>query len=60
MSDVISLEEMISCADREIRMREKTYPRFVEQHKLTQMIADMEIARMKSIKRLLVELRVAA
>jgi hypothetical protein len=47
---------MIECAEREIGFRQKCYPRWVTQNKLTQTLADLELARMKSIHRLLVGL----
>lgn len=50
----VSLEEMIECAARELRLREIHYPRWVEQHKLTQKTADLEIARMRAIHQNLV------
>lgn len=53
----ISLADMVACAEREVRMREKAYPRWVEQHKLTPKLADLELARMRSIHRLLVEMQ---
>ena len=50
----ISLEEMISCVEREIGMRERVYPRWVEQKKLLQATADLELARMRAVRDVLV------
>lgn len=54
--EVISIEDMVACIEREIGFRERCYPRWVADKKLTQKTADLEIARMKSIKRVLVEM----
>lgn len=53
----ISLEEMIACAEREIGMRSRAYPRFVEQKKMLQRKADHEIACMRAIHTLLKNLQ---
>lgn len=54
----VSLPEMIQCVDRELMFRRNCYPRWVTQHKLTQRLADLEIARMQAIRDFLA--RVAA
>lgn len=46
---VVSLSDQIACVDREIRMREKVYPRWVKSHKLTQKTADLELGRMRAV-----------
>ena len=56
----VSLDDMIACAEREVGMRERAYPRWVSQHKLTQKLADRELRCMRSIHRLLVEMKVPA
>ena len=53
----ISLEEMISCVEREIGMRERVYPRWVEQKKMLQTTADQELARMRAVLNLLVDVK---
>lgn len=54
---VFTLEDQIKCAEREVRMRERVYPRWVDQHKMTQANADREIATMKAIVRTLTSLK---
>ena len=56
----ITLEDQIAAVAREISFRERLYPRWVEQKKLTQKTADMEIARMKAVRETLMNLRVPA
>jgi hypothetical protein len=45
----IPLDAQIRCVEREIAMREKVYARWVEEKKLTQKVADREIAGMKAV-----------
>ena len=64
MGDVLLLEggrapaplgEMIACIDRELGMREKVYPRWVEAGKLTPAKAARELVLMRAVReRLLV------
>lgn len=42
-------EEMAQAARRELKMRERVYPRWVEAKRMTQAKADEEISLMKSI-----------
>lgn len=51
-----SLVEQIECVDREIRMREKSYPRWVKKNKLTQRLANLELDRMRSVLESLIKL----
>jgi len=44
-----SVDEMRACIAREIRMREKSYPRWVAQGKLTKATADHELSCMYSV-----------
>lgn len=44
-----SLRDLCACAEREIRFRQKIYPRLVGDRKMTQGKADMEIAMMTEI-----------
>lgn len=45
----MTLDEMIKEADREVAMRKKHYPRFVEQGKLTQFDANYRLEVMQWI-----------
>ena len=56
MTNEITLDQMIQCVDREIGMRERSYPRWVEQKKLLQATADQELARMRAVRDLLLDL----
>lgn len=50
----ISHADQVAAIQREIGMREKLYPRWVKQGKLTQANADLEMARLKAVERTLV------
>ena len=41
--------EQLECAERELRLRQRVYPRRVSDGKMTQALADREIARMEAI-----------
>lgn len=45
----ISTEQQIECVKRELRMREHVYPRRVADHKMTQALADRELAAMRAV-----------
>lgn len=45
----MSIDDQIACVKREIGMREKVYPRWIEQKKMTQAKADKEIETMKAV-----------
>jgi len=50
-SDVkITIAEQIACVDRELGMRRRVYPRWVERGKLNPATADLEIKRMEAVK----------
>lgn len=49
----VSLQEQIACVKREIAMRARVYPRWVESGKLKQAAADKEIAHMTAVLRTL-------
>lgn len=49
-----SLEEQIACVEREIALRERLYPRWVVDGKMSQASADREIALMKAVRGTLV------
>jgi hypothetical protein len=44
-----TLDELIACADREVRYREKVYPRMIANGRMTQRRADREITLMREI-----------
>ena len=54
----ISLDDQIAAVAREISFRERLYPRWVRNKRLTQKTADLEIARMRAVHETLVNLRV--
>lgn len=56
----VTIEDQIASVEREIKLREAHYPRWVEQKKLTQKTADLEIARMRAVLSTLVNLKVPA
>jgi hypothetical protein len=45
----ISIEAQITCVKRELRFRERSYPRWVSEGKMTQQQADHELAHMKAV-----------
>ena len=45
----VSLLDQAAAVEREIRMREKLYPRWVRDGKLTQKLADLELERMRAV-----------
>ena len=49
MAEQISIDQMIACVEREIGMRQRVYPRWVEQKKMLQATADQELARMRAV-----------
>lgn len=42
-------EQLKACAERELKMRERVYPRWIEQGRMTQQKADAETAMMRAI-----------
>jgi hypothetical protein len=44
-----TIYEQIACVDREIGIRERVYPRWVEKGKLTKQAADMEMERIRAV-----------
>ena len=54
----ISIDQMIACVEREIGMRERVYPRWVEQKKMLQTTADQELARMRAVRDLLISISI--
>lgn len=45
----VSMLDQIKCVRREISMRERVYPRWIEQGKLKQEVADRELAHMRAV-----------
>jgi len=45
----VSIEDQIACVERELRFRERVYPRWVADHKLLQVTADIEMSRMRAV-----------
>jgi hypothetical protein len=45
----VSLEDQIACVEREIKMRRRIYPRWVEQQKLSEVKALYEIKAMECV-----------
>lgn len=46
----IPLDEQIACVEREIKMRERAYPRWVAEKRMTQKKADYELAAMRAVR----------
>ena len=55
--NAITIEQMTACVEREIGMRERVYPRWVKQKKLLQTTADQELARMRAVRDLLLNVQ---
>jgi hypothetical protein len=49
----VPLEEQIKCVEREIGFRERCYPRWVIEHKMTQRKMDDELRAMRAVLRTL-------
>jgi hypothetical protein len=52
----VSIDEMIGCAKREVAMRERCYPRWVQEGRMSEHKAELEIAYMQAIVRKLIEI----
>ena len=59
MTAAITLDEQIDCVRREIRMRNRVYPRWVEIGRITQAHADHQVAAMEAVLATLESLRPA-
>lgn len=46
---LVPIEAQIACVEREIAMRERAYPRWVTQLKMTQKKAEQEVAAMRAV-----------
>ena len=51
------IEAQIACVEREVRMRHRVYPRWVEAGRMTQAKADAEILAMEAVHATLLSLR---
>lgn len=49
-------EELAVCAEREVKQRERAYPRWVENRRMTQKLADAQLALMREIAAVLREM----
>lgn len=56
-SGAVQLTDQIECVQRELRMRSKTYKRWVPAGKITQTAADLELVRMEAVLQSLVALK---
>lgn len=45
----VPIDEQVACVEREIKMRERAYPRWVEGGRMTQAKADAEVRAMKAV-----------
>lgn len=52
-----TVDEEIACVEREIRLRLRVYPRRVADGKMTQKLADKELAAMNAVLRRLHEVK---
>lgn len=52
----VTLLEQLECVNREISLRSRVYPRWVSTGKLTQDLADKEMARMRAVRSTIAEL----
>ncbi len=47
--EVVSLADQIVCVEREIGFRERMYPRWIREAKITQKVADLELVRLRAV-----------
>lgn len=52
---IFTAQELLDCAERELRLRRRVYPRQVQAGRMTQKLATTEIAKMEAIVALLEE-----
>jgi hypothetical protein len=57
-NEPISLERQIACVEREISMRQRVYPNWVANRKMTEAKANEEIAVMQEVLKTLQELQI--
>lgn len=46
---MIPLTDQIAAVERELKLRRKVYPRFVERNKLTAVVAERELRRLEAV-----------
>lgn len=58
----ISIDDQIACVDRELSMRERVYPRWVNapKPKMTPKTMELELARMRAVRQTLLDVRSGA
>lgn len=49
MTDVITAADMLACAEREVKMRKRVYPRWVEDGRMSEGTAAHQLACMEEI-----------
>jgi hypothetical protein len=54
--DGYTREELLACVDREIRLRELNYPRWVEQGRMREKVAKDGIAAMQAVRAVIAQL----
>ena len=45
----VPIDDQVKCVEREISMRERVYPRWIEAKRMTQKKADQEIEAMRAV-----------
>jgi hypothetical protein len=51
VAETFTAAELAGCAEREVRQRQRAYPRWVEARRMTQQLAGRQIALMQAIAR---------
>ncbi|MEG9524285.1 MAG: hypothetical protein MIL41_00630 [Hyphomicrobiales bacterium] len=51
MAETFTAADLADCAEREVRQRQRAYPRWVENGRMTQQLADRQTALMQAIAR---------
>lgn len=51
MAETFTAADLADCAEREVRQRQRVYPRLVESSRMTQAMADRQTALMQAIAR---------
>ena len=46
----VTTEQMLACVDRELKMRKRVYPRWVEKKKMLASTMMLELARMRAVR----------
>jgi hypothetical protein len=52
----VALVDQVACIRREIKMRERVYPRWVKMDRMSQDVADRELAAMRAVLQTLLPL----